>query len=666
MHKLLLALVLIFYIPCQLPAQINNGKEDCGPLVNNWIEKLETIKSEISGELSAQNIESFRNWIVDAQVDIGEGRFEILKRPEVMVPFYTSVISYLHQGTPAEPKPISGYYFNTDPQHFFSEFNKAAPREQQDFHAMSFLFRVYSIEMELQNCIGKTTCKPWEGYEKAIAGRFNINDFYKYLLDIVEYGKEDNPGSDIYNTYAQNQDGMKTFTGLQPPHPMKNSEEYLRFFGPELLYAFARYNEYLVSQHLAYPITQIPYAGTLGPNRYTVNYYRLLLARVYRTSLETLIQHLVRLRSKCSGTNLSDMGSLTFETSFQPVPQQDAGEIPGLPYKITAGKGRLLVEQRTASGKYFDPTETIFIYAMPSPANPSLRWVAGGNVNRYVELDPGTYFIRSPKPAKDSMVATINFGGTTVVKMPPKGSLAVRAIGSDGKEIGLTGYRIEILKQNRNNSYQLDTIFFDVWNNSLPPREMNAGLYRVGIRLPEKYYPVFLYAPEAVEVKPNTKTQVILYGFGDLLVRTFNGTGAEVRNMRIDVFTKEKNSKTKEYTHLTRTTSFDTLHMRPGHYRLQIDYPFPVIREVEIMSDGLIIEPVDNLGSITISNGKPTKEIIEVMNNETKKTISVRNNSTIDVEEGTYTVKIPANGSNVAQQRPSVKVKPGMVTTVNW
>ncbi|MES2774385.1 MAG: hypothetical protein V4722_09385 [Bacteroidota bacterium] len=671
MYKLFVTTMLGLCVGYNANSQITYGKEDCGELFNNWIFLLDEAKPGVGESLETKRMESFNRWIAAAKKDIAEARFNVLRKTETENLYLKSVINVLHNSRGA----IFGNGFSASVKYkddisttagpFFENINAAGSVTQNLVQALNFPFRVFSIDDEIRESKTQGMFMLFDiNYEGENFETVDLNSFYKYLLDLVEFGRETPMDKDFRLFYKANYKLFGLYTGLDAPNwdETENVKKYLNFFANELLYALGRYSEYLINEKKRQsPITLAPYKGTMGDNRYAPDYYKKLLGRSYKGSIEKIIQHVNQLKNNCAPASLQQAGKVKIETAIQPIPQQENNPIPVPRNSIKPGLGRLLIIQKNAAGKYYRDEIANLHYTEGTKG-----WYAGRYTNQYDDLNPGHYILRCHRPASDSMLVDIVPGATKVVSLPEKGTMSARLIDTYGKVQQVRTFRIEILKQNKANSYKTDTLFFDLRNGDAPPREMNAGLYRVGIHLPPKYYPFMVYAEEPVEVQEHNNTEVTISGFGSLSVKTRDGNGKS-KVIRTDIFTSERNSKTREYTWLVRSDSQDTLYIRPGRYKVVIDYPLAITRDIEIVSGKHLMEPVDHLGSLLVTNGNTTTEWIEITDETNQKKTSVRNNTSIDVEtDRTYTVKVIPLNNGTPKYFREVKVQPGMTTTVNW
>jgi hypothetical protein len=208
----------------------------------------------------------------------------------------------------------------------------------------------------------------------------------------------------------------------------------------------------------------------------------------------------------------------------------------------------------------------------------------------------------------------------------------------------------------------LDTIYYDVLYKA-NEKEANPGLYHVKPFMPPNYFPHMVSTE--VEVKPKELIEVIVEGYGLLLVEAFSGI-PEKWATRIDIFTKERNSKTKERTWLAYFNSNDTMHLAPGNYWMVAQYPIPVEREISIQSNSMLTERIENIGILLITNGTNSKEWVEITDMETARKTSVRNNTPVDIESGKkYTVAVFKSNGTI-KTFTDVEIDPKQTTVIRW
>lgn len=671
MYKSSLLLGLCLFLIIKSFSQINYGKEDCGSLFKEWVDALNEAKINTGSAFDPSGLQIFYLWTELAKKDIKEARFKILLPVRTDDNFYRSVITLLNANLNSEYEHSAIKSFSNIAG-FMDDIDTISMATRQLVQSMNFLFRANRLEIGLNKMhqYKDSSYLPVPILEDKKYGTFSMNSFYKHLIDYVEYGTERPLDIEGIYFYEANYKQFYAITGAVAPSSNElykeydMVEEYLRFFAKDLLYAYARYYE-LIDALGGPPLITLPAAaGTKGPNRYDPKYYKKLFGNIYSSSLSTLITHIENIAKSCAATPLSTLGKINFTTAFEEIPQKESGEAPLNPKKMEKGYGRLLVIQKNADGSFVDDEDRAMVYDMTVTPN---VWRNTISMNWYTDVLPGKYKVRSPRPAHDSGTVELPEGQTRIIRFPAKGSLSVKLINRLGNTIPVHSTRIEILKQNNENSYKTDTAFFDLVNGDAKPREMNPGNYRLGIRFPEKYFPSFIYVEEPIEVKAKTNTAITVTGFGDLVLTAYSGTGQIKKDMRAEILTPEKNTKTKNYTWLVYIMNRDTLHMRPGKFLVKVNYPFNIFRQVEIKNGEIKELTLDNLGSLIVNRGKAGYDRIEITDNMTKEMIGLKNNTTIDVEtDRTYTIKIVGTGNIKSKIFENVEIKTGELTTINW
>ena len=638
-------------------AQITYGKEDCRFLLNDWIQKLRRVRETVGNELTEQSLDQFDSWRQAVVQELKEGKYKIFDQPHESGTVNQSVITICRTGSVVNANTAKAYFSGWD----------ALPEEQRELtKAMHFLFFTNKLEKDAQACQSGGCGNVWTVYENLLQRKLNPDNFYKYIMDQVEYRRS--PVIDIYEFYEAFYSQLYSITGLAAESVKDfQTDKYVSHFAPEILFAMGRYHEYRTGQLQKPNPINLVYKDEFGNNRYAVGYFRKVLANYYKQSIDLLAKGIEEFRNEhCAAQFPGVAGKLSFTPIKIPIQQKEETGIKLQLGKMPAGKGRLLVIQKRSDGDYQDMNDHAWLYQATADGKRG-KFYAMVYLNTYADVDPGTYHISAIKPTKDSVLTTVLEGNTKVIRFPEKGAISAVIGDIEKGEVKVNSMRIELLRQKKDNAYQFDTVFVDLWSGDKEPHELNPGLYRVAVRMPANYFPSYVYADEPVEISAHQHTRVTVTGYSRLSLTALGGTGEKLEKLRVDFFSKTKNPKTDEYVHFRTYNVQDEIVLGPRGYRVVFQYAFPVVREIDITSDDVKEWRIEDIGAIRISDGTASKQSVEVIRNKTGEKLLVPNNSTINVESGqTYTVKCPASGAKKAQVFSAVKVEKGQVTMVNW
>lgn len=638
-------------------AQVTYGKDDCRYILNNWIGDLRRVHDAVGNQLTGQSLNQFDSWRQKALQEFKEGKFKIFDPPHEPATVNMSVITLIRTGTVVNANTAKTYFSGWDG---LSEDQKELTR------GMHFLFFTNKLEKDALACQTQVCGNVWTLYENLLQRKINPDNFYKYILDLVAYQKEQ--VVDFYEFYEAFYPQLISVTGLGAESVKDfQTDKYVAHFAPEILFAMGRYHEYRTGQlQKTNPISLI-YNDEFGNNRYGVGYFRKLLANYYKQSLDLLIKEIEQFRNEnCALPPVREPGKLKFTPTNSPITQKEETGIKLHLGKMEPGKGRLLVIQKRANGDYQDMNDHAWLYQATADGKRG-KFYAMVYLNTYADVDPGTYHISAIKPTRDSVLTTVLEGNTKVIRFPEKGAISAVIGDIEKGEVKVNSMRIELLRQKKDNAYQFDTVFVDLWSGDKEPHELNPGLYRVAVRMPANYFPSYVYADEPVEISAHQHTRITVTGYSRLSLTALGGTGEKLEKLRVDFFSKTKNPKTDEYVHFRTYNIQDDIVLGPRSYRVVFQYAFPVVREIDITADDVKEWRIEDIGAIRITDGTLSKQSVEVIRNKTGEKLLVPNNSTINVESGqSYTVKCPASGTKKAQVFAAVKVEKGQVTMVNW
>jgi hypothetical protein len=646
-------------------AQISYGREDCGPVFGSWVEKIEAVKTSARTSYSQQTFALFKKWLDAAKLDLTEGKYKVLRRTEVTESRpLVSVLDVLATYN----KTVGGEPMNYGD--FFAYYDALSDKEKNYFKTLTFLFNVHFTEFEIAGIAGSGMS--YADFQGISFNEYEADEYtkyagilYKYLLDIVEDNRTADPEVLTAIYYEKFEPLIKGYTYVKPP-PFSNKQavrRYLEQFAAPLLYGIGRTILYDKSSRL---YTTIPaYTGPLGGNRYSMDYHYNLFNTMYLTELENLVQHILEIkRNSCARAGINELGQLSVDVkneALKPIPQADLGECKG---EIPAGKACMMIVAKAANGRLLNDYDYNRFYLY---ANGSSEITLSVYANRYTFIPAGNYIIKLQSLLYDSMQLTIGAGETKLFEFLPKTTISVQLQKENGKIIPLN-FRIDYLLMSKKNTYALDTVYCDVVRDGRKI-EVHPGLYYVRPILPAYYFPAMTKAD--VTTYAHNLSTVTVAGYGALIVQSYDGLHAKKR-MRVDIFTRNINSKTGTRTWLatfhTMTPSgkdFDTMRLAPGLYWVVMDYGFSIGREVEIGANNITIEPIETLGRLLVTNGTTSREIVEVTDLADNSKRQVYNNIAIDVQtDRKYHVKVLRSNGN--KDYPNIEVRPGQQTTIRW
>ncbi len=125
-------------------AQINYGREDCGPLFDKWIVQLERVKAAKQDSVAGQPMLEFNKWMKEAKKDMAEGKYKILRRTAVTDtrPLF-SALDIIQTG-----KTSGGEKLNA--KDFFEYYEAVSENERNLYKTLSWVFNAYEYEKDLE------------------------------------------------------------------------------------------------------------------------------------------------------------------------------------------------------------------------------------------------------------------------------------------------------------------------------------------------------------------------------------------------------------------------------------------------------------------------------------------------------------------------------------
>lgn len=644
-------------------AQINYGREDCGPVFEKWISDLENVKSLCQGSVHGPALEAFQQWIGDAQKEIRESKFVAIHREPIRYerPLFSVLDVIDRYGR------MSSYETPMDASLFFTYYNSADDREKNIYKTLSFLTAITWFERELERS-GRMHFQPsvtslYSFTENAATKNehpYFVSSEYKYFLDIVE----DNRIAEFKDPMTAWKEELTThftqFTRVKPPAWSDKAalDQYLEIFAQPILYALGRLM--LFNKDNPYYIDMESRPDLEGDNRFSADYFNKLFVAAFKNNIEALILHLADMkRMYCAATNINELGKITAEVETTAAEQVKPVEIKVPTSRVSFGMARLLIVAKTSKGRLLNSYDHYIFDLHKNNEKNSIKLA----VNAYGEIPPGHYTIYNGKRPYESVEVSLSTGQTASVDYVPSSAVRAYYIKPNGQGIPLD-FRIDFLLP-KGDSY--DTVYYDLIRGG-KEMEVNPRLYYVRALLPPRFYPPSIGVDVTTEA--NSLSTVSVAHYGMLSVETYDGM-RQPKNVSVNVYGTKINPETGLRKLLTsmnsqygKTGRNDTLFLEPGIYWIAAQYLFPVGREVQITSDYLTLEPIENLGSLLVTNSTNSTEVIEVTDLKTNKTKNATNNVPVDLlTDRKYRVKI-IGGKNLVFN--NVVVKPGQQTTVRW
>lgn len=649
-------------------AQINMGKDECGPLFDTWVQQLRLVKQVCCDSVAGNSMVMFNDWYQSAKADIREGKYKVLRRGLVAESRpLISVIDVLNN-----ERLIGGE--GMDARSFFEYHAALSDKEKNLFKTLHLVFSIRFFEHELDNDLnmgayysqmGSLDFEDWEADDI----HKGLSKTYKYLLDIIEDNRTADPDVIGIGYYERFSRLFKELTGIKAPAYTEKDrvKEYLQYFALPLAYGIGRQMLFDPNDPLHYIVTNVN--GNTNIGRYLGDYFNKLFNSIYPTEIENLIQHIQEIKKvNCARGTPYELGEVIVDVATIPAKQVKVERGFAEPTsKIPAGYARLLIVAKTSTGRLLNSYDHNIFSLYPAEGGKSLKLA----VNSYGLVPPGHYFIKNDKRPFDSIEVSLSEGKTREVNYVP--STAIRAVyyypGSNSKALD---FRVDYLVQNRENAYKLDTIYCDVIRGGREA-EFNQGLFYVQPVMPPNFYPPVVAAEVATE--PNQVSVVSVTGYGMLQVETFNGLRGK-RNTRVNIFTSAANPKTGKRTRLTyintlieSTNKFDTLFLAPGQYWIEAQYPFMLGREIEVAAGTEInTEPFENIGSLFVAaagniseNNSVFAEITDLTNNEK---VQVKSGVPVDLPaDRKYHVRILKDSG---KEYDNVVIRAGEQTVIRW
>jgi hypothetical protein len=659
--RLLFLLLLVALLYSQ-QAATQPGKEDCGPLFDIWINSL---NYGMSGTDSVPRDPKAKYFLEVLKHDMEQGRYRILDGEPTDQVIMRSLINTFRQAIKSNRHPIID--LNKEPvayDEFISGWNELNPGDQYKLSNRSLLFLVadlgntkdYVIEGDIYFFVNEGDPN------RGVTG--SVNKLYQYLLDYVEY-KRENPAFLDLEYYTLNYGRFYMITGVSAPKPddTEKVKEYLRIFSKELLFAFGLY----IDLHLEVYKQKLINNGPNFSDRLKPGHYRKLLGPLYKAAVNSVIDEIKLLKKNCATSSPQARGEIRFNQSFKDLPMHPkrADVAPSLD-PIKEGMGQIAVLYEDAEG--MAKNETISWWQIDASGKWDRSNVQRTQTNGWYHIRPGHYKVYyEGLDRRDSIIADVYANDRNIFQFPPKGRLSIHTglydLNPSNRYITNMGYWV-YKEVPRPGGLYFDTVY--LWFNlNAQYGDFHEGEYVVKMQMPPQFFPTINWT--RVNINPSQETTVEITGYGSLLVETPNGSGAK-QELTVWIMTREKNQRTNEYTSLRRINSYEKLFMRPGLYRLEIGYPVKQVREIEIKSSQPTVEKITNMGSLLVTNGTDSKEWVEIYDARTKRLIhSVRNNVPIDMPAGeVYEVRVRKSGNAGTQTFNNVQLQAGAQQKISW
>lgn len=663
--SILTAMLLSAAVSC---AQINLGKDECGPLFDLWVERLRLVKQVCCDSVPGTASVMFNDWYRSARTDIKEGKYKVLRRGLVAdARPLISVIDVVNN-----ERLFGGD--GMDAREFFAYQAALSEKEKNIFKTLHLVFSIRFFETEQENYLrtglyysqaGALDFADWE--------KSDINEglakIYKFLLDIIEDNRTADPSVLTSGHYDRFSLLFRELTGVKPP-PYAEKEavkQYLEYFALPLAYGFGRQMLFDPNDPLHYVNPDV--SGNYNQGRYGGAHFNKLFNSIYPVEIENLIQHIQEIKkNSCARATTYELGEVLVDVATlpaQPVKNQRELKEPASP--VPPGKARLLIVAKTSHGRLLNSYDHNIFSLYPAGGGKPLKL----EVNSYGLVPPGHYYIKNDRRPYDSVEVNLPAGASLPVEYVP--STAIRAVyyHPNGSSRPLD-FRVDYLVQNKLNAYKLDTIYCDVIREGREA-EFNQGLFYVRPLMPPNFYPSSLEAEVATE--PNQVSVVSVSGYALLQVQTYDGQKGK-RNTRAEIFTAAVNPKTGRRTRLAYINTlnetlgrFDTLFLAPGQYWIEVQYPFTIGRETEITSGSEInTESFENIGSLFISAAGNITEnkgvFAEITDLSTNEKIQIRSGVPVDLPaDRKYQVRILKDNSRTYD---NVVIRAGEQTVIRW